>query len=392
MTAGLEQLQRIQKQAFTVGLIGLTVSAIGAFLSPQQFFHSYLFAYVFWIGIALGSLAILMLHHLSGGAWGLVIRRLLESAAQTLPLMAILFLPLLLGLRSLYIWARPEVVAVDEALQYKSTYLNVAFFLARTVFYFAVWIVAAHLLNKWSLAQDNSDSEKAHTIAIRSQRLSGPGLLLYVLTMTFASVDWVMSLDPHWLSTIFGILIIGGQVLGAFSFIIVVTALLVKYQPFSQVIAAAHLHDLGKLLLAFVMLWAYFALSQFLIIWSGNLPEETPWYVHRLHGGWQWIGLTVVVLHFALPFFLLLPKDVKRNARRLAAVAGLVVFMRMIDLFWMVAPEFNQQGFHLHWLDLAIPIGLGGIWLAAFIWRLRTRPLLPTKDPYWQEALEHGHH
>jgi hypothetical protein len=371
-------LLRMQRPALQVGLVALGIGAIGGFLSPAQFFRAYLTAYLFWSGIALGSMGILMLQHITGGGWGWIIRRILESATRTLPLLVVLFLPLVLGISRLYEWADPHHVAADPILQHKHAYLNVPFFLVRAAIYFAAWLLVARFLNRWSAEQDASGDP---ALAQRLEYLSRGGLLVYSLTMTFASVDWVMSLEPHWFSTIYGILFVGGQVLSAFAFVIPVLALLSDRPPFSELISPEKFHDLGKLLLAFVMLWAYFAFSQFLIIWSGNLPEETPWYMNRLRGGWEWIGLAEILFHFALPFVVLLSRDLKRNGRMLAAVALLVVAMRFVDLVWLISPAFSPRAFSLHWLDPLILIGVGGVWLATFVGQLSTRPLVPLRDP-----------
>jgi hypothetical protein len=381
------ELETLQRRCLRIGIGGMAVCVVGLFFSPAQFFRSYLLGYVFWTGIALGCLAIVMLHHLSGGAWGLVIRRLLESGTRTLPLMVLLFIPIALGRESIYSWAVGANVAASELLQHKRPYLNIAFFLVRTTLYFAAWLTLTYYLNKWSEEQDRTADPG---LTRRFENLSGPGLVLYGLTVTFASVDWVMSLEPEWFSTIFGVLFMGGQALSAMAFVIALGVLLSGREPFSAVILPSHLHDLGKLMLALVMLWAYFAFSQFLIIWSGNLPEEIPWYVHRTRGGWQWIGLALIAFHFAAPFLLLLSRDLKRNARMLAMVALAVIVMRFVDLFWLIAPEFHHDGVSLHFMDLAAPIGIGGLWLAFFSQQLRARPLLPVNDPYLEEALRHG--
>jgi hypothetical protein len=377
---------RFQQRALLAGIAGLLLCAVGLAVSPDQFFRSYLLGYVFWIGISLGGLAIVMLHHLTGGAWGFLIRRPLESASRVLPVMALLFLPLTFGLTHLYVWARPEAVAGDPILQHKEPYLNVPFFLGRAVLYFAAWTFLAYFLNKWSLDQERPDVLQAPR---RFRLLAAPGLLIYGLTVTFASFDWLMSLDPHWFSAIFGVLIMGGQVLSALAFAVAVVFLLSAVEPISRVIAPSHMHDLGKLMLAFVMLWAYFAFSQFLIIWSANLPEEIPWYLERLQGGWQFVGLLLVVGHFALPFLLLLSRDLKRNASMLAKVAVGVLAMRVVEGFWLIAPTFHHS-LAVHWLDIVAPVGIGGIWLWAFAWQLKGRPLLPAHDPYFEEAFTHG--
>jgi hypothetical protein len=321
----------------------------------------------------------------------MVIRRHLEAATRTLPYLTAAFLPIAAGLPSLYIWARPDVVAADPILQAKRAYLNVPFFLARAVFYFAVWNALAYILSRWSREQDEAGRQPIGSER-KFRQLSAPGLMAYGLTITFASVDWVMSLDPHWFSTIFGVLFMGGQALSALGFAIGVLSLTSRHQPLSQVVEPSHFHDLGKLLFAFVMLWAYFAFSQFLIIWSGNLPEEIPWYLERLHGGWGVVALVIVIGHFVLPFLVLLSRDLKRNHRALAAVAIALVVMRLVDLIWMIAPRPGHHGFPIHWLDVTLPLALGAIWIALFVRELTRRTLLPVNDPYFEEVFAHGHH
>lgn len=386
------ELDRLQWRSLVVGAVGLLLCLGGALLSPSQFFQSYLFAYLFWVGVALGCLAIVMLHHLTGGAWGLVIRRILEAAAMTLPLMAVLFVPLLFGLHDLYLWARPAAVASDASLQHKSLYLNVSFFVIRAVVYFVAWIVMAYLLRRWSLRQDQTANPD---LSRRLRLLSGPGLALYGLTVTFASVDWVMSLEPHWFSTIYGMLVAIGQWLTGMAFVIVILALLAKSPPLSDVLSPELFHDLGNLLFAFIFIWAYLAFSQFMLIWSGNLTEEIPWYLHRMAGGWKWIALVLIAFHFAVPFLLLLSRDIKRSAGALSAVAVAIVFIHLVNQFWMVAPAFSPNGLHLHWLDIVAPAGIGGIWFAVFIWQLKGRALLPLHDSHLLEiqahkTVEHG--
>jgi hypothetical protein len=379
----------IQRIAIGVGVAGLLLCAAGYAASHEQFLRSYLMAYVFWVGVALGSLAWLMIHHLSGGAWGVVSRRVFEAASRTVPFMALLFLPLAFGVQELYSWARPEVVAEDPILQAKAPYLNVPFFFARAVLYFVIWSALAWTLSAWSRRHDRDGDQG---LALRMQRLSGGGLVVYAITILFMSVDWMMSLDPHWFSTIYGVLFMGGQGLSAMAFAIAVLVLLARTEPMSRVVGPGHLHDLGKLLLAFVMLWAYFNFSQFLIIWSGNLPEEIPWYLARLRGGWEWVSLLVVVGHFALPFLLLLNRDLKRTGTTVATIAALIIVMRFVDLFWLVGPGHGQALVSVHWLDLVAPVALGGVWVALFVWQLGTRPLLPLGEPTLHEAIAHGRH
>lgn len=381
-------LDRLASQARPAAIGAGALLALGALLGADQALRSYLFAFLFWIGVAIGCQSILMIHHLSGGHWGLGIRRILEAGSRTLRYAWIGFLPIALGLGRLFPWMHPE--PGDTLVQKKLLYLNAPFFLARAAFYFACWALLAHLLSKWSLERDKTGDAR---LGERLQGLSGGGLVLMGLTITFASVDWAMSLNPHWYSTIYGMLFMVGQALSALAFVIVLVALAGEEQPLEEAISKESVHDLGKLLFAFVMLWAYVSLSQFLIVWSGNLPEEIPWYIRRLSGGWQYVALLLVFFHFLLPFLLLLSRDLKRNARPLALVAGGVLLMRLVDLFWLVAPDLQGHGEHAahglaaHWLDLAAPAFLGGVWLLLFVRELRSRPLLTPGDPELAEIL-----
>jgi hypothetical protein len=380
----MPELARYQRQLLIAGGAGAVVSLVGLFVDRRQFFQSYLMAFMLLLGATLGSLALGMIHQLSGGAWGVVTRRIFGAASRVLPVLTLLYLPLLLGLHDLYEWTHHEVVEADPILSGKSVYLNTPFFLARTALYFVVWNAIAYFLNRWSLDQDRSPDPR---IALRMQWLSGGGLVAYGLTVTFASFDWVMSLDPHWFSTIYGVLFMGGQGLTALAFLVIALAWLSRREPLNTIVVPGHFHDLGNLMLAFVMLWAYFSFSQYLIIYSGNLPEEITWYTRRLSTGWRVIGIGLIVFHFALPFLILLSRSVKRSPHLLVKVAIGVIVVRLIDLFWLIAPELHRDGFALSWLDLLLPVSLGCIWLACFIWQLRGRPLLPLHDPQFPETL-----
>lgn len=384
-------LDRIRQRALIIAAAGVLLCLLGAFLNPARFFRAYLLAYLFWLGIALGCLALLMLQHLVRGAWGAVVQRILEAGSRTLPIMALLFVPLLFGLQALYGWAQPDVVAADQLLQHKSPYLNVSFFVLRLVLYVVAWSSLAYLLSRWSLQHDRIDDwASGRSLRRRLQLLSGPGLVIYGLTATFAAIDWMMSLEPHWFSTIYGMAFIIGQALAALAFAVILLARLTDFEPFAGVVTTAHFHDLGNLLLMFVMLWAYIAFSQFLIIWSGNLTEEIPWYVHRIHGGWQWVGLLLLVFHFVLPFLLLLSRFIKRRLALLVPLAGALLVMQGVDLFWLVMPAFYPSGLQVHWLDGVTPLAMGGIWMAVFVRFLQGGALLPQHDPRLQRVLEHG--
>jgi hypothetical protein len=298
--------------------------------------------------------------------------------------MTLLFLPIALGMGHLYEWTHPDVVAGDEILQHKQAYLNTPFFLVRAAIYFLLWNAVSYFLNAWSLEQDQTANPR---LARRMQKLSGGGLLVYGLCITFASFDWLMSLEPHWFSTIYGVLILGGQGLAAMAFLIIVLVWLSRRPPLDRIVVPAHFHDLGNLLLAFVMLWAYFSFSQFLIIWSGNLPHEIAWYMHRLHTGWRIIGLILILFHFVAPFVVLLSRQMKRQPELLVKVAAGILIVRLVDLFWLIAPEFHHDGVHVSWLDVVLPLTIGALWAGCFIYQLRGRAILPVHDPEFDDAL-----
>ena len=379
-----EGLVRWRRAAFAAGGAGALLLFAGLLLDPAQLFQSYLMAYLFCLAFGLGSLAVLLLHNLTGGAWGFAVRRLLEGALRTLPLLALCFVPIALGRVYLYEWARPEALA-DPALAHKAPYLNTTFFLARAALYFAVWIGLARAVLRASERADRSGDAR---VMLRLRRVSAAGLVLYVLTMTGAAFDWAMSLEPHWYSTIYGVQFVVGQGLAALCLGTLCAARLARHPPFTRWLRPRHFHDLGNLIFAFVMLWAYVSFSQFLIIWSGNLPEEVPWYLHRSTGGWQAIAWTLFVLHFALPFGVLLVRRSKRSAEVLSAVALLLIALRLVDLFWLIAPALHRSGLHVSWMDLAAPLFLCGLWLGTFARMLQGRPLLSLQDAGLQQSLE----
>jgi hypothetical protein len=351
---------------------------IGFGFSPQQFFRSYLFAYLFWMSIGLGCLPVLMLYHLVGGAWGYSIRRLLESGTRTIFALAILFIPILAGVRELYAWITPADPEIGEAVLKKALYLNVPFFAGRAIFFFFLWWFLASRLNRWSAAQDDTGDIG---LLRRFSRLSAPGLVFYGLTLTFAVIDWAMSLEPRWFSTVYGMLWIIDTGLSALAFAIVVFAFLSDRQPLSEVARPDHFHDLGNLLFALLMLWAYLSFAQLLIIWSGDIPEEIQWYLSRLRHGWEWTAAVLIGFQFFVPFFLLLSRRHKRQPRTLGYIALLVLLMRVVDTFWMITPSFYPDRFTVHWLDVAALAGIGGIWLAIYAKQLLARPLLALHDP-----------
>ncbi len=377
--------QTMQQRSLVTGVIAALASIAGAYLAPDSFYSAYLIGFMFWLGLSLGCMAILMLYHLVGGAWGTVIRRILESGMMTLPLMFVLFIPILLNLPKLYFWARPGVTDPKIA-EIAHSYLNFNGILLRYIVYFAIWFGMAYFLNRWSTEQDSIAGQST----LRFRAVSSIGLVIYSLTISFAVIDWVMSLQARWISTIYGLLFIAGEALSAFCFVVVIESILGKRKPMSEYLTDTEVHDHGKFMLAFVMVWAYFNFSQWLIIWAGNLPEEIPWYVRRMNGGWEYVGLFLVVFHFAVPFALLLSRQLKRKARTLVWLASWLMVMRIVDMFWHIEPA-SHPAFHLSWVHFAIVAGIGGLWMAYFFHNLRSRPLLAVNAPQTLRLLEPSH-
>ena len=381
-------VKTIALRSLMVGLVFGLVAVVLAFSRPDEFYRAYLLGFMCWLGVALGSMAILMIRHLTGGGWGMVIRRILGAAMRTLPLLAILFIPVILGLHYLYPWAQDLEGASAQLLRLHEKYLYPKFFIGRAVFYFGIWNLLSFLLSHWSKQADRAG---APDNTQRFKAVAGPGLILYGFTISFAAIDWVMSLDPSWISTIFGLIILIGEVLSAMCFAVVVERILFNYKPMSEMLKPDFVHDHGKWMLTFIMVWAYFSFSQWLIIWAGNLPAEITFYLKRLNGGWGWIGLLLALFHFAVPFAILLSRSFKRDIRRLVWLAVWLMLMRFVDLFWIIEPNFSQT-FRLTLADVVVPVAIGGLWLAYFFRNLGALPLLPAYDPSAGEVLEPAHH
>ncbi|MDO8835393.1 MAG: hypothetical protein Q7V01_07335 [Vicinamibacterales bacterium] len=378
-------LDVLRQRSLMAGLAGIAALAVGAFLDSDQFFRSYLLAFLFWLAAAMGGLALAMLQHMTGGNWGVVLRRVFEASARTLPWMALLFVPVAFGLSRLYPWTNDALVAADHILSKKQLYLNEPFFLARAAFYFAVWVGLAFFLTTWSARQDRTGDA---ALKQKMRALSAVGIVAYAFTMTFAAFDWGMSLDPHWFSTMYGFLFIIGQLLMGLAVAIVVARRLSAEAPMASVFNVGHWHDFGKLLFAFAMVWTYLSFSQFLIIWSANLPEEIPWYMHRTSHGWQYLAVGLIAVHFVVPFAVLLSRRTKRNSAVLARMALWLIMARFVDVFFLIGPEFHQDGLAIHWMDLAAMVGIGGVWTSLFAAYLKSRPLLPLQDPDLAGALK----
>jgi len=385
-------VQTIGRRSLIIGAIVGVVAIAGGVFQPTVFFRGYLLSFMAWLGIALGSMVILMLRHLTKGGWGMIIRRILGAAMRTLPLLALLFIPLLFALPRLYPWARPLGDVPDKNLRQHlqnitHSYLNVHGFIIRAIIYFAIWGTLIFLLTKWSKEQDRPS---VRDNSARFKVLSGPGIILYGFTISFAAIDWTMSLDPSWISTIYPLIILIGEVLSALCFAVVIERILFRYRPMSELLKPEYVHDHGKFMLTFIMVWAYFSFSQWLIIWAGNLPEEITWYTKRLGGGWGWIGLFLVLFHFAVPFAILLSRPFKRDVTKLVWLAMWLMLMRYLDLFWVIEPNFSKT-ITVTWADIIVPVAMGGLWLAYFCRNLASMPLVPAYDAFASEVLHPAH-
>jgi hypothetical protein len=372
------------------GIAGLLLTLIGGIIAPKSALYSYLIAFAYWLGLSLGALALVMANNTAGARWNVVVRRLGETLAAAAPLFIILFIPLLLGARNIWVWIDPPPGLPKETallLAHKKPYLNLGFFAVRAVIYFLVWSLLALSLRAWSLRQDESG---AALLTKRQRKLSAPGLVLLVLTVTFASFDWLMSLQPAWFSTIFGLYVFAGAFVGSLALVcLIVTGLRSADSALGRIISAEHQHNLGKLLFAFICFWAYMAFSQYMLIWAGNLPEEVTWIVARSRGVWRPVGILILAGHFLLPFFLLLSRDLKRSPPGLAAIATWMLVIHYIDLYWIVMPAISLDSLGLHWTHLTAFVGVGGVSLAAAVFLLRGVRPLPVRDPYLEDSLRY---
>jgi hypothetical protein len=379
-------LSRGQNIAFGIGGVFLLLTVVQLFIAPGQFFRSWMIGFMYAFGAALGSLALLMLQYMTGGGWGMLVRRQLEAGSRTLPYMTVLFIPLLFGLPHLYEWTDAVKVQASQLLREKSAYLNVTWWIIRAAIVFAIWNIYSFTLNRLSAREEQTGDI---SISKRLMGWSGVGLLIYVLTLTSAAVDWLMSMNATWFSTIFGLILLATQGLTIVSTVIVTTTLLMREPPLDGIVTKRHLHDLGKLLFMFTLFWTYVSFSQLLIIWSGNLPKEITWYVDRMNGSWGFVATLLLFFQWMLPFLILLSQDIKKNPKTIRFMAIWIIVIRLIDMIWLVEPNFHPQSFWISWSDITAPLGFGGIWVGIYLMQLKQRPLLAANAPDFKRYLEY---
>jgi len=384
----ITKLPTALRYGLVLGLIGLVLSIVAVVTQKDQFYFSFLVAGLFWLSILLGALFYIMIHHLVGARWSIVIRRISETFAKTIPYLGLIFVVVLFfGLESLYHWTHQD--PTDHLLAHKQAYLNVPFFMIRAFVFVGVWSLLAMFLHKHSVLEDQkyqvADNQKMKS-------LSAPGIILFALTITFASFDWIMSLDHHWYSTIFGVYFFSGAVMSFFAFSILICRALQSGGYLKGIITVEHYHDMGKLMFAFMCFWAFIAFSQYMLIWYGNIPEETIWYAHRWEGNWKVWSLFLIIGHFPIPFVLLMSRLAKRNLTFLSILAVWLLFMQWVDLYWLVMPNFSHHGFHLSWIDFAAWLMLGGFTLHFIVRKLKKHALVPIKDPFLQNSIEFMNH
>jgi len=381
--AALHRVSRIQVVALGIGVVASVATVFGAFTNATQFFYSYLFGFLFWLGLSMGCFAVSSIHQLTGGRWGWSTRRFLEAGYLVLPLMLVLFVPIFFGLHHLYPWANPRDVSGENVLHERHPYENSLWFIVRQIVFLLVFIFMSVRMRIWSIRQDTTIDA---TPTRRARFISGPGLVVYGLLGTFASIDWIMSLEPHWYSTMFGVIVLIGQILTAYAFSIIMITVFKDEPSVRAVLNKTQYHQLGNLLLAFVLFWTYVSFGEFLIIYSGDLPHELEWYLHRIAGNWKFVLVAVAVFHFFVPFFLLLFRAVKKHATPLTTLAAMIFILHIVHTYWLVMPAFHHDNLKVSWMDFTAPLAIGGLWFAFFLARLKSAPLIPRQDPGLQFA------
>ncbi len=372
------------RKALIAGTAGVLLSVIGAFMDHSTFYQAYLTAFTFFTTISLGGLFFVLVHHVTGAHWGIVMRRVAENLACTLPLMGFFMIPLFFGMHDLFHWSHADVVAQDPILQGKAGYLNVTFFVIRNVVYFVIWGWLVHSLRKLSIAQDNGDTEALG----KMRRIAAGGTPLYAITVTMFAFDWLMSLDPHWYSTIFGVYVFSGGFLGGLALLSILSIVL-RNNGAGDIVTAEHTHDLGKFLFAFTAWWGYIGGAQYFLIWYGNIPEETIYFLRRWEYGWQEVSLFLIALHFIIPFIVLAFRAAKRVPVIIVSISALFLFMHYVDHFWMINPTFNDHHFQVSWMHLTTLLGIGGIYLGFLFKKMGGASIIAMNDPKLQKSIDH---
>jgi hypothetical protein len=375
---------RVPMAGAAIAVLGIAGCAILGPANPKQFFFSWLVSFLFFLSLAVGGLFFVLIQYASQGSWGIVVRRIGETVFATIPVMAVLFVPVLFGLHDLYSWSVPGAADHDALLQWKSPFLNVRFFLVRAAIYFGCWSVIALLYYGLSRRQDTTGDA---AVSARLRKFAGPALIVMAITSTFASIDWIVSLTPQWYSTMFGVYFFAGSFIGFIALMSVLVPAMRSAGLLDTIVTPEHLHDIGKFLFAFMCFWAYIAFSQFFLIWYGNLPEEAFWYKARITGSWKMVSILLMVGHFGVPFLYLMGRTVKRHAATLALGGAWLLTMHFIDLYWQVMPTLHPEGVRVTALDIAAFAAVGGCFVTAMGWLMRRQALVPLRDPRLPESL-----
>lgn len=380
---------KIPRALFGIGAVGLIASLVGYFLDAEQFYFSYLVSFVFFTGIGLGSLILVMIHHITRSSWGTVLRRIPETLASNFFIWGIFIIPILLGIHNIYHWSHPDAVATDSVLQAKSAYLNTTFFIIRQIIYFSIWGFLGFKLHKASVEMDRTGDWGITTLM---RKLSGPGIPIFGLSITFAGFDWLMSVDPHWFSTMFGVYFFAMFFQAIWPVLILLVVFLLRQGILKNTIQKVHVYDLGAWFFAFTIFYAYIAFCQFLLIYYANLPEEALWYYHRLEGSWKYIAYSLIAFRFAVPFIVLLHRETKHNIKVLVSMSILVLVIHFAEVYWIVMPALSGHGIDFSWMDLTTLLGLGGIFFGLFFNRFKNHDMIPINDPKLEESLSKQYH
>ncbi len=375
----------VTRTLFGVGIVGLLATGVGYFLEHDQFFFSYLVSFAFFSSIALASLFFVMLQHLTRSEWSTALRRIPEAISSNLWIWGLFIIPVLLGMHSLYHWTHADAVAADPVLQGKVPYLNTPFFIVRQFIYFGLWSFLGYRLYKKSVEMDETGDWGLQTLM---RRTSGPGLFFFAITLAFASFDWLMALDPHWYSTIFGVYYFAMSFQGLFAVLILIVMYLWKKGLLTNTIKRGHIYDLSVQMFGFTVFYAYIAFSQFLLIYYANIPEETLWFLERLNGGYEYLAYFYMFGRFVIPFVVLLSKRAKMNYKIVTWTSILILVSHFVELYWIVMPVLNHHGFHLSWMTITSFIGLGGIFMGFFFHRFKQSKMIPVKDPKLAGSLD----